>query len=69
MLPGNREGALEGFLINATPAYDFSVIDPDMSAADVKDWVEAERKEEKKEAKAKTKKRKENKEAGDMGEF
>jgi len=52
VLPGNREGNLEGFLIRANPAYDFSVIDPDMSAAAVKVWVESEQKEAEKEAKA-----------------
>jgi hypothetical protein len=59
VLPGNREGNLEGFLIRAHPAYDFSVIDPDMSTADVKAWVDRERKAEEEEAKRKESKNKE----------
>lgn len=39
LLPGNREGVLEGFTIHAVPGYNFDVIENSLTAEDVKKWV------------------------------
>lgn len=39
MPSGNREGTLEGFIIRATPGYDWPVIKDNVSPEDVKEWL------------------------------
>lgn len=47
VMGGNREGVLEAFIINATPAYDFRVIDGRPSMKTIKEWAKGEDKEDK----------------------
>jgi hypothetical protein len=42
VLPGNREGVLDAFTINAVPGYNFEFISSDYSVGDIEEWVKAD---------------------------
>ena len=39
VLPGNREGVLDAFTINAVPGYNFEFISSDYSLEEIENWV------------------------------
>jgi replicative DNA helicase len=42
VLPGNREGILDAFTVNAVPGYNFEFISSDYSLDEIEDWVKAD---------------------------
>ena len=45
VLPGNREGVLDAFTINAIPGYNFSFISKDYSVAEIEEWMNQDKKD------------------------
>lgn len=46
VMGGNREGVLQAFTINATPAYNFELIDDKPDMADIRNWMKEDDKAE-----------------------